>query len=184
MSLLFLVRNATNRDTEGLTSTIKEVYDEYSFPWFPDGYHADLYDVEQHYWRNGHGFWVAETLEDEPRIVGTCALHMFDSLPLGSPVVEVDGQARAAGADCSLERLYVRAEGRGQGVGATLFQHAIYAALDHGKRRMEIWSDKRFEAAHRLYEKFGAVQIGERLCHDPDQSPEYGLILDLRKAKL
>jgi hypothetical protein len=44
---------------------------------------------------------------------------------------------------------------------------------------MEIWSDKKLLDGHRLYEKVGAVLVGERLCHDPDQSPEWGLVLDL-----
>jgi hypothetical protein len=42
---------------------------------------------------------------------------------------------------------------------------------------MEMWSDKRFEDAHRLYQKLGAEVVGERICHDPDQSPEWGLLL-------
>ena len=44
---------------------------------------------------------------------------------------------------------------------------------------MEVWTDKRFEEAHKLYLNLGAKMVGERLCHDPEQSPEYGLILPL-----
>jgi hypothetical protein len=45
---------------------------------------------------------------------------------------------------------------------------------------MELWSDKRFEDAHRLYQKLGARVVGERICHDPDQSPEWGLAIDFK----
>lgn len=181
---MFVVRNAAARDTEGIVHVIKTVYDEYGFSWDPDDYHADLYDVEGHYWREGHAFWVAETLDEQPRIVGTCALHLFPALPMGGgPTFEHEGFVRAAAADCSLERLYVLPETRGMGVGTALMQHTVNSALERGKRRMEIWSDKRFEAAHRLYQSFGAVVVGERICHDPDQSPEWGLILDLRAAR-
>jgi hypothetical protein len=44
---------------------------------------------------------------------------------------------------------------------------------------MEIWSDKRFAEAHALYRSLGAKLVGERICHDPEQSPEWGFLLDL-----
>jgi hypothetical protein len=45
---------------------------------------------------------------------------------------------------------------------------------------MELWSDKRFGPAHRLYGQFGAEVVGDRICDDPDKSPEWGLRIDLR----
>jgi putative acetyltransferase len=50
-------------------------------------------------------------------------------------------------------------------------------AKKNGRSTMELWSDKRFTDAHRLYERFGAKVVGERICHDPDKSPEWGLVL-------
>jgi hypothetical protein len=45
--------------------------------------------------------------------------------------------------------------------------------------QLKIWSDKRFADAHRLYERHGARVVGERVHDDPDQSHEWGLVLDL-----
>ena len=86
---------------------------------------------------------------------------------------------RLAQADCSLERLYVRPEHRRSGIGRALFQTAIEEARSKSASLMEIWSDKRFQDAHRLYDRMGAVTVGERICDDPDHSPEWGLILEL-----
>lgn len=175
----FFIRNATNRDTGAIVAIIRAVYDEYGFSWDEHGYHADLYDVESHYWKAGHAFWVAEAIEDGA-IYGTCGLHMFSRiLPSEAPLIEVEGQLRVPGADCSLERLYVHPLRRRIGVGATLFEHAIASAQDNRKRRMEIWSDKKLEDAHRMYQKFGAQVVGDRICNDPDSSPEYGLVFNL-----
>lgn len=180
--MTFWIRNATNKDVVAVTELVKEVYDEYGFAWDPAGYHADLYDLELHYWRAGHGFWVAETIEDN-RIIGTVGAHFFEMLPPGDPpLAEHAGVLRVAGCDCALERLYVDPACRGAGVGTTLIEHVIAIAQSAGKRRMEIWSDKKLENAHRLYEKLGATIVGERLCNDPDQSPEWGLVLPLRAA--
>lgn len=180
----YWVRNATNADTDGLVQVIREVYEEFGMAWHPDTYHADLYDVENHYWRHGHGFWVAETLDVNPTIIGTGALHVFPPVPMGADVLEYEGIIRVGGSDCSLERMYVSPTARRMGVGQTLLSHSVAFARDKNLKRMEIWSDKLFEAAHSLYLKAGAVMVGDRLCHDPDQSPEFGMVLDLRSADI
>jgi GNAT superfamily N-acetyltransferase len=83
------------------------------------------------------------------------------------------------GCDCSLERLYVRGAARGKGAGSALLRTVLEAARAAGRRRLAIWSDKRFADAHRLYERFGARVVAERVCDDPDESPEWGLVVAL-----
>lgn len=174
------MRNASNRDTESIVSIIRAVFDEYGFTWDEAGYNADLYDVEAQYWRTGGAFWVAESIEGG-EIFGTCGLHCFDRIrPAEEPLIQVADLLRIPGADCSLERLYVNPERRRIGVGTTLFEHAIACAQDRGKRRMEIWSDKKLEDAHRMYQRFGASMVGERTCNDPDSSQEFGFVYGLR----
>jgi uncharacterized protein (DUF885 family) len=56
----------------------------------------------------------------------------------------------------------------------------IEEARAHGRRKLAIWSDKRLEDAHRLYERLGACATAERVHDDPDQSHEWGLVLELR----
>jgi putative acetyltransferase len=175
MSLL--IRRATNADIPEVVRVIKAVYDEFDFPWEAEGYHADLYDIEVAYDKTGDAFFIAE---DHGVAVGTVAVEYFSTIP-GSvgETIERDGYVRVAGADCSLERLYVVPEARRGGVGSAMIRYAMEEAKRHGGTVMELWSDKKFGDAHRLYGRFGAQVVGERLCDDPDQSPEWGLALPL-----
>ncbi|MBS1702615.1 MAG: GNAT family N-acetyltransferase [Armatimonadetes bacterium] len=176
MTTTLTIRLATRADEPGIQHVIRTVYEEYGWPWDPEDYHKDLYDIQTYYFDHGGHFWVAEL---DGKVVGTAALEVFSAFPNGDATVMVDGFVRGAGCDCSIERLYVLAETRGKGVGSGLWRTVIDAAKARGCRRMEIWSDKRLEEAHRLYEKTGAQRIGDRLCHDPDQSPEWGMVLNL-----
>ncbi len=171
------IRLASNRDQDGIIRTIKAVFDEYAFTWDPPGYHADLYDLDAHYSGLGHQFWV---YEDASGIVGTVALETHDVIPgtVGTTIFHED-YFRACGSDCSLNRLYVHPDARRQGVGHALTQHTVLAARSAGRKIMELWSDKRFGDAHRLYGRYGAEVVGERICDDPDVSPEWGLIIRL-----
>jgi putative acetyltransferase len=168
---------ATGQDSLTAAEIVREVYVEYGFSWDPDTYHADLYDLQAAYLDEGHAFWLAE---HEGLAVGTCGLAVFPLTPgsIGS-LVEFEGKPRVAGTDCSLERLYVRPSARRLGVGIALLKNAINEAKSRGLRAMEIWSDKKFMQAHALYEKLGAEIVGDRICDDPDESPEFGLILRL-----
>lgn len=173
----FEIRPATQSDVPSVVAVIKEVYQEYHFTWDPAGYHADLYDLETHYFSKGHLFWVAGT---GGQIVATCALELFRVLP-GAPgeIVVHEDERRIGASDCSLQRLYVRPSARVGGIGSGLLKKTIAEAKSRGRKQMEIWSDKRFEAAHRLYQREGASVVGDRICDDPDESPEWGLALPL-----
>lgn len=157
---------------------VHEVYDEYGFIWEADGYHSDLYQLGTAYLKPGDAFFVAVD-STTARLVGTAALVRFEPVPSGDTVHLLDETVRVAGADCSLERLYVRKDARRAGLGRVLMQRTIDFAKSRGAQRLEIWSDKRFVEAHRLYQAFGAVVVGERICDDPDQSPEWGLKIQL-----
>jgi len=173
----FLIRPADNGDVSGVVDVIHAVFDEYSFTWEEDGYHADLYDLEAHYSAKGHTFFVAEK---DGHIIGTIALERFETLPgIAGELGLVDGFLRVLGCDCSLERMYVHPDSRRCGAGGALIQKVVSTAKSEGRRGMELWSDKRFGDAHRLYGRFGAKVVGDRVCHDPDQSPEWGLMIDL-----
>ncbi len=172
----FEIRLATRSDEPAIQHVIRTVYEEYGWPWFPDGYHLDLYNTDEGYFKKGGSFWVG-VLDGE--IIATTALEVFPAFPGDTGLVMVDGALRGAGCDCSLERLYMLKIGRGKGLGSQLFRNTADHARTLGCRRMEIWSDKKLLDGHKLYERVGAVHVGERLCHDPDQSPEWGLIFEL-----
>lgn len=171
-----IIRLATRADEPAIQRVIRTVYEEYGWPWFPDDYHKDLYDIDTAYFDKGGYFWVSEL---DGTVVGTVGLEVFPAFPGKQGTVMISGALRGAGCDCSLERLYLISSARGQGIGQRLLQHSLDSAKKLGCKKMEIWSDKKLTLAHPLYQKLGAVQIGDRLCHDPDQSPEWGLTIDL-----
>jgi putative acetyltransferase len=144
------IRRASSADSDAARSVVRAVFDEHGFTWDEHGYHADLHDVEASY----VAFWVAEA---DGRVVGTAGLTDRGSL----------------------ERLYVLPEARGTGTGSALLRTVADEARRRGHARLEIWSDKRFLDAHRLYERHGARVVGERVHDDPDSSHEWGLVLDL-----
>ncbi len=177
-----IVRLATNADVPEIVRIVRAVYEEYGFTWEEAGYHADLYDVDAHYTGRGHCFFVAQPGGDPNHnsVAGTAALKLFDAIP-GEPgeVTEQHGKRRLCGADSSLDRLYVEPGARKHGLGSALFRIVCKEAQRRGRRMLEIWSDKRFVDAHRLYQRFGAKSVAERVLDDPDQSPEWGLLLPL-----
>lgn len=175
------VRPYQPMDAEAVVRVIKTVYDEYNWAWDPDDYLADIYDIAHHYPPEEGGFFVAE---HEGEVKGVIGLHVFEPIP--GPLKEVvvhQARRRIAGSDCELHRLYVVARARGLGLGTALTKRVIKEAQKHNCNQMEIWSDKVLHEAHRLYQRFGATTVGERLCHDPDQSPEWGMALPLAQKE-
>jgi putative acetyltransferase len=144
------IRRAVTADSPAAAAVVRAVYDEQGFTWDEVGYHADLADVERSY----AAFFVAE---QGGEIVGTAGLTERGSL----------------------ERLYVLPGARGGGLGSAL----LTAVADEARRlrhaQLEIWSDKLLVDAHRLYERHGARIVAERVNADPDESHEWGLVLDL-----
>lgn len=173
-----MVRPARVEDRDGIIETIHEVYVEYGWPWYPDGYHEDLYQFASHYLTEDADFFVAE---QNGQVVGACGLETYPLIP-GEPgtLVESQGRLRIAGTACELVRLYVRPSARRLGLGRRLTECVVEAAQRRGLPGMEIWSDKRLDKSHGLYRSIGGVIVGDRLCHDPEQSPEWGFYLPLK----
>jgi putative acetyltransferase len=171
------VREAVQGDSLGAAEVVRVVYEEFGFSWEPEGYHADLYDLQGHYLDAGHVFVVAEI---DGQIIGTAALEFFPCLPgaVGEEI-DLDGTIRIGGCDCALNRLYVHPAARRKGAAWALVSVLLECSRSRGCKAMEIWSDKRFTAAHELYAALGARQITDRICNDPDVSPEWGLVLEL-----
>lgn len=176
------IRRATALDAPAVQNLIRTVYSEYGFSWDPEGYHRDLYDFEEHFSDPRGAYWVAE---ESGELLGGGGIEAYPPHP-GTPGTLVDrgdGLLVVAGADCELVRMYLRADQRGRGIGKLLAREIINWALEHGCRTMEIWSDVALTLAHPFYRSLGAVDVGKRICNDPDQAEEFGFVLDVRSQR-
>ena len=70
--------------------------------------------------------------------------------------------------------LYVHRRWRKRGLGARLVALVEAEASARGAREVFLWSDTRFEDAHRLYERLGYTRAAEtRELHDLSNTVEY-----------
>jgi predicted GNAT family N-acyltransferase len=76
-----------------------------------------------------------------------------------------------------LKSLYVAAGARRGGLGQRLVRRVERWAREHEVRRIQLWSDTRFEDAHRLYKRLGYEFTGvTRDLHDLSNTTEYEMV--------
>ncbi|HRE20832.1 MAG TPA: GNAT family N-acetyltransferase [Rhabdaerophilum sp.] len=183
MSSLRPARDSDAQDLFGLLSLC--------FAEYPGCYvdpHDDLPDiVKPGHWNERRGkngkplggeFWV---LEDERGRVCACVALDFPG-ELASEVASGSHEANSINSKTAeLHRLYVRPDCRRRGIAARLVAHVETAAREQSATRIVLWSDTRFEDAHRLYEKCGYTRLTgvPRELGDLSQSREYGFVKSL-----
>jgi RimJ/RimL family protein N-acetyltransferase len=157
-----MLRLATGDDSGELVQLIDSVLREYGDRIHLEGADSDLLDLPANYFASGGAFWV---LELDGRICGSHATRPSPDSP------EV----------CNLKRLYLAPHLRGTHWGSELMQVTIDWAEHHGFRRIEFWSDTRFERAHRFFERFGFRKDGRVRDMDDGFMPyaEYFFFLEL-----
>ena len=148
------IRDAQDDDAEALIALISMVYAEYA----GQGVVFDLEElpelkaIESHT-QSGQGqFWVAEV---KGRLVGCIGW-----VPVAEAVVRI-------------ERLYVAASERQLGIGGRLLDHLESERQIDGARTIELWTDTRFRAAHRFYERRGYMRGETRQLEDKSRSAEF-----------
>ena len=141
------IRPGRKEDAEDLTRLVDEVYREYGDEVDLEGYDRDLLDVEDAYRNRGGEFVV---LEVDGVVVGAHATQPID---------------QEAGI-VTFRRLYLPKKMRGTEAGKLLMDWAVDWSKEHGYRRVEFWSDTRFERAHRFFERFGFVRGGLRVVEE------------------
>lgn len=124
---------------------MRDVLSEHGFELQVGGVERDLADVTTRYGGGRAGFWVMQ--DEGGTIVGTVAIRPKEHTT------------------CELKRLYLRPNLRGSGFGQALFEHAEAFARSAGYERIWLDSSRRFDRAHRLYERNGFVLL-ERLEND------------------
>ncbi len=154
------LRPARDADGEHIIALIDAVYGEYPGCILDvDDESPELRCPASHYGALGGSAWVAE---QDGRVVGTAAYR-----PVPGPGLEI-------------QKLYVAATERRRGLARRL----LALVEDEARRRsaafIELWSDTRFETAHRFYEALGYRRgtVG-RTLNDRSGSREYHYRKDL-----
>lgn len=148
------IRAARDGDSQGLISLIGTVFSEYPGCVLDvAGEEPELLAIETRY-RDGQGrFWVAE---QEGCIVGSVGVRP------GSDANTLE-----------LKKLYVSRRARRRGLASRLMDLAELELETRSLGRMELWSDTRFEDAHRFYEGRGYLRASTtRELHDLSRSIE------------
>jgi len=155
------IRDARDSDGERLAELINACYDEYAGCVLDiDGEVPELRAIATHHAGNGGRFWVAE---NDRRILG-CV-----------------GVTPGPDNTFELKKLYVAKDARKMGVGKRLVSLVEAEAMSRGARAIDLWSDTRFEDAHRLYERRGYVRGAKtRELHDKSNSVERYFRKELR----
>src|SRR5207245_6342283 len=89
-------------------------------------------------------------------------------------VVGSVGVERVDDDTAELHRLYLDSRLRGRGTGRALVEAVLDWCRAQKIGRLILWSDTRFDQAHRLYTRMGSSRIGERtLPDDLNQTREH-----------
>ena len=158
----FLVRPARDDDGDALAALIAGCFAEYPGCVFDRAAeHPELDAIASHFARQAGAVWVAEAAGT---VVGSLATRLQ-----GDEAVE-------------LLKVYVTRAARGRGIAESLLAEAAALARRAGRERLELWTDTRFERAHRFYEKHGFVRTGERrFLGDLSDSWEWRYVCDRPK---
>jgi GNAT superfamily N-acetyltransferase len=144
---------ATAADVPGIVALIGRVYAEYGFVYDPRVEVPDLLHFDAHYAPPRGGFFVVRGVDT---IVGSVGVERLD-------------ERRA-----ELHRLYLDAGLRGRGTGRALTETVLGWCRTRGIDRVILWSDTRFDLAHRLYTRLGFARTGERtIPEDVNATREY-----------
>jgi GNAT superfamily N-acetyltransferase len=149
------IRPGRDDDADGFIALISACWSEYPGIIIDiDGEMPELRALASYYAGKGGALWAAE---GDGRIVG-----MIGAVP------------RSEGA-WEIVRLYMLGQCRGTDLAPRLLGLAEAHARTAGATRLVLWSDTRFDRAHRFYEKHSYVRRGPiRVLHDISNSLEFG----------
>jgi putative acetyltransferase len=133
----FTVSNAQNSDKDRVVALIESCYQEHGDQITLNGDDSDLLNLEGNYHGRAGQFIIVE--DQQQTIVGCHAVVPLEQKPHS----------------CTFRRLYLQRSLRGTGLGHALMQWALEWAHTQGFKRVEFWSDTRFERAHNFFLKSG-----------------------------
>lgn len=149
-----VIRPLRDEDAPGLIALVAACWAEYPGCIMDlDGENPELRRFASYCTEAGGAAWVAE---ESGETVG-----MIATAPLGGGAWEV-------------KRLYVARALRGAGLARALLATTEGFAAERGAGRLVLWTDTRFDRAHRFYEKHGYVREGPiRALDDLSRSLEF-----------
>jgi GNAT superfamily N-acetyltransferase len=150
-----MLRPARDEDSEGFIALIDACWSEYPNCILDvDAEVPELRALATYFAEAGGAFWTAEAGGRVVGMAGTRPLHQDSAWEI-----------------C---KVYVDAAHRGTGLAHRLLETAEAHARQAGAARLVLWTDTRFEAAHRFYEKRGYVRQGSiRILDDISKSLEF-----------
>jgi GNAT superfamily N-acetyltransferase len=150
-----IIRDGRDADAADFIRLIRDAWSEYPGCVFDlDGELPELRALASDFARRDGALWAAE--------VDGLVQGMVACRPLGS--------------DEAFEicKMYVDHNQRGTGLAHALLERAEAWAARQGAQRLVLWTDTRFEAAHRFYEKRSYVRSGSiRILDDLSKSLEF-----------
>jgi putative acetyltransferase len=146
------IRAARDADGAALIELIRSIFAEYDGVLFVLDEMPELEHIAEDFVSAGGRFWCAEL---QGRLVGCIGYA-----PMGGGV--------------ELKKLYVAEDQRRAGLATRLVALVERAARDRGACFIELWSDVKFDAAHRFYQRLGFDPDGRtRALHDASDTYEY-----------
>ena len=156
------IRDARDDDGDALIALIETCWADYPGCILDvDGDNPELRTFASHYSGPGRHAWIAEC---SGKIVGSAAV---EPAPDGAHI----------------QTLYVDPALRRQGLASRLLALVEEHAVKSGARRIDLWTDTRFTAAHGFYESLGyRRRPGTRSLDDASRSVEYNYVKTLPEA--
>jgi GNAT superfamily N-acetyltransferase len=149
------LRPGRDEDAGGFIALITACWSEYPGCIMDvDGEVPELRALASHYAARGGALWAAEAAGAVVGMVSTAPLQSDAAWEIG--------------------KLYVARGQRGTGLAHRLLDAAEAHARAAGAQRLVLWTDTRFDAAHRFYEKRSFVRAGSiRILDDISRSLEF-----------
>ncbi|MDX2272417.1 MAG: GNAT family N-acetyltransferase [Cyanobacteriota bacterium] len=148
------IRPVRDPDSAALFALLTAVFAEYPGCLMETSEYPELLQPASSFAKMSGQFWVAEFQEE---VVGSIAI-----IPNSEPH------------RWEIKKLYTYAQVRGIGLGKTLLDSAETYARHAQAKSIHLWTDTRFRAAHRFYERQGYQRLADtRHLNDVSQSVEY-----------
>lgn len=155
------LRPVRESDLSGLYQMVEEIFASYGLQVDPEFDAPGLQQAHLLAQKTGGEFWV---LVEGDQVRASCALWLLQEW-------------------AELKTLYVHPSLRRMGWGARITNLVTLRSRASGRPELQLWSDTRFESAHRLYRRLGFEPMGERALDDINDSREYGFRMSLTSLR-